>query len=97
MSIIDQENSKQAAYEAAKAAAEALAHHPPAYQEPVIVVRSDLQGNPAPVTVGAVGYDAVAKKILLQTLNADGAPSGSISLEVDCAEPFREALRRITI
>jgi hypothetical protein len=96
MSIIDQKNAEQAAYKAALEAAEALPHQPPTHKLAVTVIRRDLQDNPLPVAVGNVGYDAVNKRIVLETLNAMGEVSGSVFLDIDCAKPFSEALLAIT-
>lgn len=92
MSIISQENAKQAAYVAKLAEAEALPHQPPEYRQVIQATRNDLQGNPAQITVGAIAYNAAAKKLRLETTDSTGAVTGSISFEEDCLDKFSEAL-----
>jgi hypothetical protein len=92
VSIIDQENAKQAAYVAKLAEAEALPHQPPAYRRIIQVTRNDLQGNPMQITVGAIAYDAAGKKLRLETTDSTGAVTGAIVFEEDCLDKFSEAL-----
>jgi hypothetical protein len=92
MSIISQEDAKQAAYVAKLAEAEALPHQPPEYRQLVQVTRIDLQGSPAQMLAGAVVYNAAAKKIRLETTDPTGATTGSITFDTDCAGKFSEAL-----
>jgi hypothetical protein len=92
MSIIDQENAKQAAYNAKLAEAAALPHQPPEYRQLIHATRNDLQGSPAQITVGAVVYNATSRKLRLETTDLDGAVTGGIVLDEDCIEPFSAAL-----
>jgi hypothetical protein len=92
MSIISQEDAKQAAYIAKLAEAEALPHQPPAYRQLVYVTRNDLQGNPAQTIAGAIVYDASAKTIRLETTDLVGSVTGSISFDPICAGKFSAAL-----
>jgi hypothetical protein len=92
MSVIATENAKQAAYNAAVTAAQALPHQPPSYRKTVSVTRNDLQGSPATVVVGAVGYNAVTQKIVLETISSSGDVTGSIAFEADAIDAFSQAL-----
>jgi hypothetical protein len=92
MSIISQRDALQKAYADAVAAAEALPHEPPEYRQPIQAVRPDLTGVPTTTIVGAIGYSAATKKVSLETTNASGGTTGTLTLELDSLEAFAEAL-----
>jgi hypothetical protein len=92
VSIISVENAKQSAYLAKLAEAETLPHQPPEYRQLVQATRNDLQGVPMQVVVGAVVYNAVSKKVRLETTDSVGAVTGSVAFDEDCVERFSEAL-----